>query len=62
VNACYFRNALVRANYNDVTKGIHATQEYLNRFFGNLIFGENNNLSNRELLVGENAGDKPSYI
>jgi fido (protein-threonine AMPylation protein) len=50
-NARYFRNALVRANYNDITKGIHSTQEYLNRFFGNLIFGENNDLSNRELLA-----------
>jgi fido (protein-threonine AMPylation protein) len=55
-NAWYFRNALVRANYNDLTKGIHATQEYLNRFFGNLIFGERNNLSNRELLAGVNVG------
>jgi len=50
-NAWYFRNALVRANYNDLSKGIHATQEYLNRFFANLIFGENNVLKNRELFA-----------
>ncbi|MDR1292811.1 MAG: Fic family protein [Clostridiales Family XIII bacterium] len=61
-NAWYFRNALVRANYNDISKGIHATQEYLNRFFGNLIFGESNNLSNRELLVGVNVGEKIAYV
>ncbi|MCL2160130.1 MAG: Fic family protein, partial [Oscillospiraceae bacterium] len=31
----YFRNALVRANYNDWTNNIHATPEYLMLFFGN---------------------------
>jgi len=49
--AWYFRNALVRANYNDFKSGIHATQEYLNRFFANLMFGEKFVLKNRELLV-----------
>ena len=39
-NAWYFRNALVRANYNDFQKGIHATQEYLDRFFANLLLGK----------------------
>jgi prophage maintenance system killer protein len=47
----YFRNALVRANYNDTAKNIHATTVYLNRFFGNLLFGENHILKNRELHV-----------
>ena len=47
----YFRNALVRANYNDNKLGIHATYEYLNLFFGNLLFGETNELSNRKLHV-----------
>jgi fido (protein-threonine AMPylation protein) len=50
-NAWYFRNALVRANYNDFKIGIHATQEYLDRFFGNLLLGEKNKLLNRELLA-----------
>jgi len=45
----FFRNALVRANFNDLTKGIHATSEFLNRFFGNLLLGEKNVLKNREL-------------
>ena len=47
----YFRNALVRANYNNLSKGISATDEYLIRFFRNLIFGENATLSNREMHV-----------
>ena len=28
-NAWYFRNALVRANYTNLQKGIHETTEYL---------------------------------
>jgi len=47
----YFRNALVRANYNDLEKGVRSTNEYLNRFFGNLLLGEKNVLKNREMLV-----------
>jgi fido (protein-threonine AMPylation protein) len=48
----YFRNALVRANYNDLRNHIHATTEYLELFFGNLLLGEKNVLKNRNLLVG----------
>ena len=40
----YFRNALVRANYNNLAKGITATIEYIERFFRNLILGEENEL------------------
>ena len=47
----YFRNALVRANYNNYPKGISATNEYLVRFFRNLLLGEENELSNRDLLI-----------
>ncbi|MHB1146396.1 MAG: Fic family protein [Lutibacter sp.] len=47
----YFRNALVRANYKNHTKNIHATNEFLLRFFGNLLLGENNTLQNREMHV-----------
>ncbi|MDR0888077.1 MAG: Fic family protein [Candidatus Methanoplasma sp.] len=54
-NAWYFRNALVRANYNDIPRGIHSTLEYLDRFFGNLLFEENNVLKNRELLIIPNT-------
>ena len=41
----YFRNALVRANYSNLSKGIAATDQYLILFFRNLILGENNTLS-----------------
>ena len=50
-NSWYFRNALVRANYDSVGTGVHATMEYLNRFFGNLLLGQNNILKNREMQV-----------
>ena len=45
----YFRNALVRANYNNIQQGIRATTEFLERFFRNLLLGENNMLLNREM-------------
>ena len=48
----YFRNALVRANYNNIQQGIFSTTEYLERFFRNLLLGENNDLRNRQLLIG----------
>ena len=51
-NSFYFRNALVRANYTNVPKGIHPTLVYLERFFANLLLGENNELKSRYLLVG----------
>jgi fido (protein-threonine AMPylation protein)/DNA-binding transcriptional ArsR family regulator len=50
----YFRNALVRANYRNHSKGIHATNEFLMRFFGNLLLGENNILQNREMHINYN--------
>ena len=51
-NAYYFRNALVRANYTNIPKGIEETTEYLERFFRNLLLGEENNLQSRFLLLG----------
>lgn len=47
----YFRNALVRANYNNYPKGIQATDDYLILFFRNLLLDEKNELRNRNLLV-----------
>ena len=46
-NAWYFRNSLVRANYNDLSKGIRETTKYLELFLRNLLLGENNELKNR---------------
>lgn len=45
----YFRNALVRANYEDLSKGIHKTNKYLVRFLSNLLLKENHVLKNREM-------------
>ena len=50
-NSWYFRNALVRANYNDYTKDIRETTEYLEIFLRNLLLGETNELKNRYLHV-----------
>lgn len=50
-NAWYFRNALVRANYTDLQKGVHETTEYLETFLGNLLLGQQNELHNRELHI-----------
>ena len=47
----YFRNALVRANYEDVSKGIHKTEKYLIRFLSCLLLKENHSLKNREMHV-----------
>ncbi len=46
-NSWYFRNALVRANYKNLKAGIEENTVYLERFFRNLILGENNELKNR---------------
>lgn len=50
-NSWYFRNALVRANYNNLQKGIHENQEFLEKFFRNLLLGEHNELKNRFLHI-----------
>ena len=48
-NSWYFRNALVRANYNDLKNGIHATTKFLELFFSNLLMGTNHELKNRHM-------------
>ena len=50
-NAWYFRNALVRANYTNLQKGIHETTEYLEVFLRNLLLNEKNELHNRNLHI-----------
>ena len=50
-NSWYFRNALVRANYNDLQNSVHATTKYLEMFFGNLILGTEYELKNRYMHV-----------
>lgn len=47
----YFRNALVRANYKNVQKGIDYSPVYLERFFRNLLLGDGWELRNRYLHI-----------
>jgi fido (protein-threonine AMPylation protein) len=50
-NSWYFRNALVRANYQNLNKQIYATTAYLEMFFENSLLGIKNDLKNRELRI-----------
>ena len=47
----YFRNALVRANYKNSALGIDYSYQYLERFFGNMLLGQQHQLKNRYLLI-----------
>ena len=53
-NSWYFRNALVRANYNNIKDGIYETTEFLEKFLRNLLLDEKNELHNREMHVSGN--------
>ena len=53
----YFRNALVRANYSNLQKGVHADSVFLEHFFENLLAGAHHELKNRYLHV-DWAGDQ----
>lgn len=50
-NSWYFRNALARANYNNLPKGIAASTIYLERFFENLLLDAKHELKNRYVHV-----------
>ena len=54
----YFRNALVRANYNNIKKGIYETTEYLELFLQNLLLDKKNELHNREMHVSGRFSQK----
>lgn len=54
----YFRNALVRANYKNVRLGIDYDTSFLERFFRNLLMGEQNELKNRYMLINAPEGWK----
>lgn len=49
--AIYFRNALVRANYNNISKGVKADNQYLIKFFENLLLNKNNELKNEDMHI-----------
>ncbi len=50
-NSIYFRNALVRANYSNISKGIEEDKKYLILFFENLLLNKQNKLDNSELKL-----------
>lgn len=50
-NSLYFRNALVRANYANIPKGVEESRKFLELFFENILLGKNNTLNNDELQV-----------
>lgn len=58
----YFRNALVRANYRNAVKGIDYSPIYLERFFRNLLLGEQWDLRNRYLHINPSPewSDQPN--
>lgn len=47
----YFRNALVRANYEDLSKGIYRTSSFLVEFLSNLLYGTDFRLLNRAMHI-----------
>ncbi len=51
LHSWYFRNALVRANYENLSKGIHNTDQFLVFFLSSLLLNENHVLKNREIHV-----------
>ncbi len=51
----YFRNALVRANYKSAVKGVDYSPVYLERFFRNLLLGEQWDLRNRYFHIHPTA-------
>ncbi len=59
-NSWYFRNALVRANYKNATKGVDYDYHFLENFFRNLLLGEHNELKNRYMLINPPAELQPT--
>lgn len=50
-NSRYFRDALVRANYDNIKKKIYADYDPLDRFFSNLLLGTDYELKSRFLHI-----------
>ena len=47
----YFRNTLVRANYEDLSRGIYRTEKFLIQFLSNLLCKGSFSLKNREMQI-----------
>ncbi|MCR4929726.1 MAG: Fic family protein [Lachnospiraceae bacterium] len=50
-NSWYFRNALVRANYTNLSLGVREDLSFLELFLRNLLMGEKNELKNRYMHI-----------
>ena len=50
-NSWYFRNSLVRANYNNFEKRVFEDSSFLEKFFGNLLANKNFELKNRYVHI-----------
>ena len=50
-HAWYFRNSLVRANYQNVKNGVYEDMSFLETFLRNLLMGEKNELKNRYMHI-----------
>jgi fido (protein-threonine AMPylation protein)/biotin operon repressor len=61
LHSWYFRNALVRANYEDLSKGIYSTEKYLVQFLSNLLLKGNYTLKNREMHIHFSDTVKSNY-
>ncbi len=67
-NSGYFRNALVRANFNDLHNTVHSTTIFLEQFMENLLTGAQHDLENRYMHIDYSeaapstiSGGKSSY-
>lgn len=61
-NSWYFRNALVRANYNNLRNGVHTTTKFLEMFFSNLILDTDYELKNRYMHIDYTEGSQSQSI
>ena len=61
-NAWFFRNALVRANFKYITKGIYDDKTYIIMFLRNLLLNEHNVLRNRDLRICIESNDDKNAL
>ena len=59
-NAWYFRNALVRANFRYIKKGIYDDKTFIILFLRNLLLNEHNALRNRDLRINIDVNNDDS--
>jgi DNA-binding transcriptional ArsR family regulator len=58
----YFLNALVRANYEDLSRGIYRTEKFLIRFLYNWLLKGSYPLNNRDMyLLADKVNDTANH-